>query len=889
MNKRIAIYYFLIWSSIIYGQNRNISGSVTDSISTPLPFTNVLAKPLAHNVKLAFAITDEKGRYKLVLEQNKNYIITVSYLGYNTQSFKVNLSKNSTKNIQLVQSTNALGEIIIISDNPVTIKEDTITYKTNVFTTGEERKLRQVLKKLPGVEVDKNGGITVNGKKVTKLLVDGKDFFGGGTKLGVENIPADAVAEVEVIDNYSEVAFLKGLNDSEKMAMNIKLKKGKKKFAFGDIEVGGGLDKNYIIHPNLFYYSPKTNINFIGDINNIGVKSFTVSDYLNFEGGIGKMFKDPNSYFKLQNDDLSTFLENQDFKASKNSFAAGQISHEFHRKLDFSAYAIFSDTDTETETESVNTYILEDAETKEVKSVNGNLENQFLISKISLDFTPNIKEDISYSGYIKTNHSDRINDVKTVSESLIDNFSTLSKTNALTIKQNVEWHKKLSSKHTFSTTANYYFNKSDPKINWLTNKPFLPELLPIIEEDRYSIKQIKQIQTQNMNLLLKHYWVLNNKNHIYTTIGNNYLNEIYKTDDFQELENGDKNDFNTAGFGNDLNFKLNDIYLGVQHKFKVGIATIKYGAFLHHCNWQVNQNINISESKTILLPDFLGKVKISSSEKINFRYNLKSNFTNASNYTNRMQILSYNTAKIGNENLENQLYHSARLWYTKFSMYRGIILNASINYNKKIKGIKNEVILNGINQLRHPILLDNPEENWNISAGVRKSLNKITLKFNGTGQFSNYTQILNQESFNNKSNSQNLKFEVSTNFKKWPNFDIGYSKRFSELKSPNTTSKFTFEEPFINVEYNFLNDFYLKADYMQTTFRDQSGHKNKYEIANAELEYHQEDSLWSFKIKGTNILGVDYKNDTNILDFITSENRTYILPKIWMFTVVYKL
>ena len=889
MNKKNVIYFILFWSIVVNAQTYNITGVITDSLQNTLPFTNVLAKPLSQGVAMAFAITDEKGRYKLILEQNQDYNISVSYLGYNTKSFKVNLSKNITKNIQLKQANNTLGEIVIISDNPVTIKEDTIIYKTEVFTTGEERKLRQVLKKLPGVEVDKQGNVLVNGKKVTKLLVDGKVFFGGGTKLGVENIPADAVAEVEVIDNYSEVAFLKGLNDSEKMAMNIKLKKGNKKFAFGDVEVGGGIDKNYIIHPNLFYYSPKTNINFIGDMNNIGVKSFTVSDYLNFEGGIGKMFKDPNSYFKLQKDDLSTFLGNQDFKASTNKFAAGQISYEFHKNIDFSAYTIFSDIETETETQSVNTFISENTETKEVKSVNGNLKNQFLISKISLDFTPNMKEDISYSGYIKTNNSDRLNDTKTVSESFIDNFSTLSNTNALTIKQNAEWHKKLTSKHTFSTTANYYFNKSDPRVNWLTNKPFLPELLPLIEEDRYNIKQIKELKTQNINLLLKHYWVLNNKNHIYTTIGNNYLYEIYKTDDFQVLENGDKNDFDAAGFGNDLNFKLNDIYLGVQHKFKIGIATIKYGAFLHHYNWQVNQNIKTDKNKMVLLPDFLGKVKISSSEKINFRYNLKSNFTNASNYTNRIQILSYSTAKIGNENIENQLYHSARLWYTKFSMYRGIILNASVNYNKKIKGIKNEVILSGINQLRHPILLDNPEENWNISAGVRKSLNKITLKFNGTGQFSNYTQILNQESFNNKSNSQNLKFEVSTNFKKLPNIDIGYSKRFSELKTPNTSSKFTFEEPFVNLEYNFLNDFYLKADYNQTTFRDPNGNKNKYKIANAELEYHQEDSMWSFKIKGTNILGVDYKNDTNISDFITSENRTYILPRIWLFTIVYKL
>jgi len=889
MYNKIIFFFIFFLSTLSYSQTNYLFGVVTDSLNTPLPFTNILAKPENLEIEMAFAIADEQGRYKLVLEKDQEYTVSVSFLGFQPYNFKVKLTENSKKNIQLKQSNNELDEVIVISDQAVTVREDTINYKTDVFKTGEERKLRQVLKKLPGVEVDKKGGVTVNGKKVNKLLVDGKDFFGGGTKLGVENIPADAVDEVEVIDNYNEIGFLKGLSDSDKMAMNIKLKKGKKKFAFGDLEAGGGIDKNYIIHPNLFYYSPKTAVNFIGDLNNIGVKSFTVSDYLNFEGGIGKMFKDPSSYFSLQNDDLSTFLENQDFKASTNKFAAGQITHAFHKNLDFSAYTIFSDTDTNTETQSINTYISEEKETKEVKSVNGNLNNQFLISKVSLDYIPNSKEDLSYSGYIKTNTNDRINNIKTVSQSFTDDFHTLNNTNALTIKQNLEWHKKLSSKHTFSTTANYFFNKSDPKTNWLTNKPFLPELLPLIDEETYNINQIKDRKTHNFDFLFKHYWVLNNKNHLYTTIGNNYLNDQFSTFDYQELQNGEINDFEHAGFGNDLNFTLNDLYIGLQHKFKVGIATIKYGAALHHYNWKADQKTDFKKNKNILLPDFLAKLKISASEKINLRYNLKSRFTGVSNYANRMQIQSYSTAKIGNEALENELYHAVRLWYTKFSMYRGIILNASVSYNKKLKGIKNETLLSGINRLYHPVLLDNPEDRWMISAGIRKSLNKVTLKFNGNSQLSKYTQILNQETYKNKSNSHNLKLELSTNFKKWPNFDVGYSKRFSKLITPTTESNYTFDEPFINLEYNFLNDFYFKADYIRTTFKDNTDHKNTYEMANAELEYHKEDSMWSFKIKGTNILGIDYKNDTYISEFITSESRTYIMPRIWLFTVVYKL
>ena len=231
---QVLLFFLLAAITQVVAQTHNLTGVVTDTLQNPLPFTNILAKPTNPEVEMAFAIADEQGRYKLVLEKGQDYTVSIRFLGFKPYTFKIKLTENSKENIQLKQSNNELDEVIVISDQAVTVREDTITYKTDVFTTGEERKLREVLKKLPGVEVDKKGVVTVNGKKVSKLLVDDKDFFGGNTKLGVENIPADAVDEVEVIDNFTEIGFLKGLNDSDKMALNIKLKEGKKKFMFGD-------------------------------------------------------------------------------------------------------------------------------------------------------------------------------------------------------------------------------------------------------------------------------------------------------------------------------------------------------------------------------------------------------------------------------------------------------------------------------------------------------------------------------------------------------------------------------------------------------------------------------------------------------------------------------
>jgi len=266
-------------------QSIQLDGFITDSLENPLANTNVIATPLQEaNAQIKFSISSSKGEYRLKLEEDQPYLIEITHLGFKKITDTVQLSEDLSINFVMQESTESLEEILIKQEMAVIVKEDTITYRTDQFKTGEERKLRDILKKLPGLEVDREGNVTVNGKEVTKLMVDGKDFFTGDEKLGVNNIPADAVDEVEALDNYSEVAFLKGLEDSDKMALNIKLKDGKKKFVFGDIEAGGGIEDRYLVHPKLFYYSPKTAVNAIGDFNNTGQKSFTIQDYLDLKG-----------------------------------------------------------------------------------------------------------------------------------------------------------------------------------------------------------------------------------------------------------------------------------------------------------------------------------------------------------------------------------------------------------------------------------------------------------------------------------------------------------------------------------------------------------------------------------------------------------------------------
>ncbi len=892
MNYRYGLsFIFLFVIQIIYAQQPKLEGTITDSISNPLEFANVIARPTTKNGVIAFSIADEKGRYKLLLKKKASYKITVSYMGYYPYSFSLDsITESQTKNIVLKPSNQQLDEVIIIHQIPVTVKEDTIIYRTKAFVTGEERKLKEVLKKLPGVEVDKSGLVTVQGKKVTKMLVEGKDFFGGGTKLAVENIPADAVKDVEVIDNYNKIGFLKGLIDSDEMAMNIKLKKNKKHFVFGDIISGAGNEKHYLGQANLFYYAPKTNLSYIGNLNDIGYKAFTFKDYMQFQGGISKMLNKSKSFFRTSQSDFAEFSENPDYQSNTAKFSALNWRQSIHPKLDFTVYGLFSNNLTKTKEINNNQYLNDN-----VVSLIENRENtqrntkSYAMGKLALEYNPNSKESFEYNLFSKFSSLDFTENTQTFS-SLNDNFISQRKTGAnLKIKQDFEWHKKISRKHTTSLALAYDYNKNQPDTQWFTNKSILQGLLPIIEADVYQINQNKTNKSEQLNGLFKHYWVVNNLNHIYTSIGNQYLNQNFSTDDFQTLENGAINSFSSAGFGNNIHFTLNDFYIGVQYKFKKGKTTFKSGLFEHFYNWKSVQDVINTQNKTVLLPELNIKYEFKRSEKIILKYQLKSSFTDATKYANRFYLLNFNSLMKGNSSLENELAHTASLRYYKFSLYKNIIINSILRYSRKITNIRNEYQLQGIDQYLVPVMTSNPETNWNLNVNIRKGISDFYVKVKTYLSLSEYQQRINEQSLNTQSIIQNYSIILGTRFDKHPNIDIGFDNRISNYTSNTSQSRYTTNEPFVELHYDFLKGFILKADYKKTIFKNDTQTTTTYEFANASLFYQKEDSPFGFEIEAKNLLNVTHKSSSSFNSFMISENQTFVLPMLVVFKLSYKL
>lgn len=887
----IFLSLFLILFSLSAFSQKTITGVVSDSLNQPLESANLIAKPLQEKAGIKFAMADNKGRFRLELDADVKYEVVVSYIGYSQEVLIVEPNSTiTTHNFRLKATGENLKEIIIKHEfKPIVIKKDTMTYDVASFANGNERKMKEILEKLPGVEVDKNGGVTVQGKKVTKLLVEGKSFFGGGTKLAVENIPADALDKIEVIDNFNQVGFLKEVSDSEDLAMNVKLKADKKKFVFGDVEAGaevGNADNGfYLGHAALFYYSPKGNVSFIGDSNNIGRSTFTYQDLMRFDGGASSFLSGRKSLSNL----YSFTNDNTDVVKNKSHFGALNFSYSASEKLEVSGFGIFSKVIMNQKLESNIQYLQNESLTFENRKQAIEDKNMLGIANVKLDYSPTKKEKFYYNAQYQSSNNEGVNVLNSNTNLNTSTFETLKSADNISGKQYLEWHKSISPKHTTTLVINQAFEQQTPKNTWFTDQPFLAGLIPLQDDSSYTINQIIKTKNNSVDALFKHYWIINNFNHLYTNVGNNYGKSSFRTSEKQLLTNGTVNDFAAAGFGNDVDYQLNDAYIGIEYKFKIGIWTNKPGLYFHWYDLKTQQlDANYALSKTLFQPQFTSELEFNKSESLQFNYKLENDFPEVNVLANRFSLQSYNSVNKGSALLRNERFHTASLNYRKMNMYRGITWYARANYTKKVKTIRNEVVLSGINQFSTPIITDNPETNYYFYGSFEKKIYRFRVGINSNFSWFNYTQTLNDVTTKNDRNSQNVGVTLRTAKRDWPTIEVGYKKGFSQFNGL-TQSNYKTDAFDTSGTIEFLKHFVFKFSYENLKNTDNTNQSNFYEVANTSLRYQKKNSPFGFEISANNIFDNRVKNDFSFSDYSISNYSRYVMPRVVLLSVSYKL
>ena len=400
MNYRLVILLLFV-ASTTFAQIK-IEGIVNDSIGNPLELANVIAINQDTKALDSYGITNDAGRYKLNLKKNTSYNVKVSYIGMKTFEESLIISDQGlVKNFNL-QPDNMLDEVELTYEMPVSIKGDTLVYNADSFKQETDKKLEDVLKRLPGVEINDDGEIEVEGKVVDKVMVEGKDFFDGDTKLATKNIPADALDKVQVLKNYDEVGQLRNVRSNEdNIAINIKLKEGKKNFWFGEVTAGLGPDERYLAHPKLFYYNPKYSINIITDMNNIGEIPFTRRDYFNFTGGFRGVSQNSGTNFNVSTSDMGFLtMQNNKAKAIDTKFGAANFSYSPKKTWDLSRFAIYSGTRTDLQENSLKQFVQTDtgdiSPPNEATQSKTHQKSDLGLFKLSSSYKPNASNHLDY-------------------------------------------------------------------------------------------------------------------------------------------------------------------------------------------------------------------------------------------------------------------------------------------------------------------------------------------------------------------------------------------------------------------------------------------------------------------------------------------------------------
>ena len=903
MRKHLVLLLFLV-TSVTFAQIK-FEGTVKDSIGTPLELANVVAINQSTKIMDAYGITNADGKYKLALEKNTTYNIQISYIGYKTEQRVIAVVEDNIQRDYNLQTDNSLDEVEIVYEMPVTVKGDTIIYNADSFKNGTERKLEDILKKLPGVEVNDDGEIEVEGKKVTKVMVEGKDFFDGDSKLATKNIPSSAVDKVQVLKNYSSVGQLSGVtNNQDNIAINIKLKEGKDAFWFGTVTAGGGDSENnslYLLQPKLFFYSPKYSINLIGDLNNIGEVAFSRRDYFNFTGGFKTPSQTSGTNLNLGNNNLGFLaLQNNKAKDINTKFGAANFSMSPNKALDLSGFAIFSNSRVQLQENNSVQYTDADFNIPNESTASATKQSSDLgMLKLSAKYKPNTNNQLDYDVLGRVSKETQNQNFLS---SEIGSINQVEKTKPYSINQNINYYYTANENNIFAFSGQHLLQDEDPFYNaFLEDKTNYNATANSLGLDNmqvgYDIAQEKRVKSNQIDAKVDYWNVLNSKSNINFTLGTIYSQQNFNSNLFQFLDDSSTLNptpiVNNGLDVNDTKYTFNDMYLGVHYKFITGKFTFTPGLSAHaYSSKNAQFNTNYKNAFTRVLPDFNMRIQLKKSEQLILNYRMQTEFTDVTDLARGVVLNNYNALSIGNPELESALAHAINLAYFSFNMFNYTNVFANIGYTKNIDRIRNTSVFQpgSVISLSTPFNSDFADESVTVNGRFQRSFGKLKASVSGNFSYAKFNQFINNKVSTNENYTQTYRAGLSTNYRKAPNFDIGYRFTLQDNDQGATRSKFYTHAPSVDFDALILKRFTFRTDYTFNDFRNKEESINSYEFWNASLSYRKtKDSKFEYEVKATNILDTKSQNNTSTTAFSVSATEYFIQPRFVTFRVVYSL
>jgi hypothetical protein len=895
MKKSILLILFF-FTSFVHSQVR-FQGIISDSQGNTIMGANVIAVEKETKILDGFGISSDTGFFRVSLKKNTDYQVKISFIGFQQIELDLNLSEDFDKNFVLEEQAETLDEVELIYEMPVTISGDTIVYNADSFNTGTEKKLGDVLKNLPGIEVNEDGTIEVEGKEVSKITVEGKDFFDGDSKLATQNLPANAVGKVQVLRNFSEAGQLRNVtNNEDNVAINISLKTGKDKFWFGELLGGLGNDDAYLAAPKVFYYAKDLSMSFLGNSNNIGEPALSRRDLFRFGGGFNNLNAQSGTSINISSDGAGiTNLQNNRAKSADANLAAYNFTHSPNDKWELSGFAILSKTKNILEEKVERIYSASNALQKTSDYIIQDNEQQ--LYKFTTAYNPNDRLQTEYNILIKSSSDIENTELSSsssragASNSDNEDINVFKTQKPSSINQELKAYYTLNDDHIFSFEAQHLSQDEDPFYQAIkTIQPF-KSIIPLdTNQSNFNINQFKDTHTDKIEGKLDYYYILTPKSNLNLTLGITDVNQKFNSNIFQILDDKSQTKFKEEVLVNDVNFNFTDAYFSFRYRFISGIFTFDPGFTVHSYKTSNTQlGVLSSDSFYDIRPNFDVFMKFKDAESLRFNYRIITQFTDVNNLAKGYVFNNYNSFSQGNPTLEAAKVNNFSLNYRSINIFTFTNIFARLNYTKRSNSIQNKTTIAGINRVSSVENSNIPRESYSAFGRIDKRFKNFRAGFNMNFNYSDFNNIVNGASSKSINFTQSYRATLATNFKDKPNLEIGYSynKRMYELGG--NKNYFYTDSPFVNLDAYFGKGFVFTADYSYNYYRNQDVTLNEYRFLEADLSYNKEGSKWEFGIGVTNLF-----NDTSInrdsFNELYSETRSYVIqPRYTVFRIKYDL
>jgi hypothetical protein len=753
MNKQklgqfIFISCLLLVSYVGFAQNLTIQGSLKDSIANRALNSATVSLVYAKDSSLvSFSRTNEAGVFNFKNVAPGNYLISVSYVGYVPKWVPVITGTEKTVEMGLIymNDVNTMSTVTVTARRPpVVINGDSVEFNSENFKTAPNAVVEDLLKKMPGMEVDKAGGITVNGKKVTKVFVNGKEFFTGDPVMATKNLPADAVDKIQVYDRKSDQAMFTGIDDgSEETAINLKLKKDRNKSTFGKLNGGAGTPSVFDLQGNVNVINNDEQLSAIGGANNTNRQNFSNRNIINFSGGGGGRPGAGGGVTVNFSGGSGETDANAQGIADTYSIG-GNYSNIFNdKKTEFNANLSVSDVTRNNISSSFTQNLTPGNAFNRISNANsiaGNKQQNFgstidhkVNDNFSFRFTPSL-------GFQQTtNYSEDSTQTYLTNGNLLNSNTTVSSSasDAVNAASTLLLRKKFAKKgRTISSTITQSFNRSNSTGNQFT------EQLSYINNKLTNDSILDQQNTRkgenssySANLIytepLGKKSLLEFNTYLSKSIGSSsrrIFDRNDATDDYDLLNTRLTNEFNSeyTYSGGGMSYRSNQ----KKYNFSTGFSLQK--AVLDGEN--ISAKTKISQSFQDILPNATFRYNFSQTKNLNVDYRTSTNQPSITQLQPVLDQSNINRQSIGNPDLKRSYVHNLNIRFFSSKILAGKSFFSTLNASTTNNSIVNyDSVLPNRTILTRPVNVDGAYRingSVNYGFGIKKLKSRLSFGLN---------------------------------------------------------------------------------------------------------------------------------------------------------------